>query len=333
LTAEERKGLAKRNTENPEAHRLYVQGRYYLYKKTTEDWKKSLECFREAIRLDPNYASAYAGLADTYQRLGEGIIDPSETRPKARAAALKAVQIDDSLPEAHFALASSLLLEWDWSSAEKELNRALALRPTNGEAYQPYIRYLLARGRADEAVAEGKRVLEFNPASLILNADYGNQLYLARRYQEAIAQLRKTIELEPNYAAAHTRLGLVYLQVGRHEEAIAELKKGQALDNSPQRWGRLAILGYAYGLAGKPREAREVLHTLEVLSKQSHVSTFGFTLVHIGLGEKEQALQWLEKSFAKHNPEMAFLKLNPALDSLRSDPRFADLVRRMGIPD
>jgi len=333
LTAEERKGLAKRGTENAEAHRLYVQGRYHYHKKTTEGWKKSLECFEEAIRLDPNYASAYSGVADIYHRLGEGIMPAREARPKAKAAALKALELDDSLPEAHMALANSLLLDWNWAAAESEFSRAIALRPIDGEAYQPHIHYLLARGRPDEAVAEGKRVLELNPVSLILNADYGNQLYLAGHYEEAISQLRKTLELDPNFAPAHARLGLVYLQVEKYDEAIAEFKKARALDNSPQKWGRLAILGYAYGISGRPSEARGVLDELEDFSRRHHVPPFSFALVHIGLGEKDQAFQWLEKSYAGHYPDMIRLKLNPTLDRLRSDPRFADLVRRVGIPN
>ncbi len=309
-----------------------MRGRFYWNKRTGDDLKKSIEYFNQAIAQDPSYALAYAGLADGYVVLpGNSATTPEEAFPKAKAAARKAVELDDSLAEGHTSLASVLAsYDWNWSEATKEFQRAIELNPNYPTVHHWYGDvYLVRMGRFEEAIAEVKRAQELDPLSQIINADVGDTYILARRYDQAIEQLRKTIEMDQNFFVAHWYLGIAYEMKGSFQEAIAEYQKARQLNDNPRV---LALLGHVYAASGQREEALRTLDQLKEIARQRYVSGFSFALVYAGLGEKDQALKWLEKSYQDRAQELTRLKVDPQLDNLRSDPRFADLVRRMGLP-
>jgi TolB-like protein/DNA-binding winged helix-turn-helix (wHTH) protein/Tfp pilus assembly protein PilF len=327
LTGDEKKRLTKRYTENGEAYQLYVTGRYYAHTRSGKGSQKSIELFEQAIKRDPNYAPAYAGLALTYSVLGyAGLLPPKEARQKEEWAALKAMEIDDTLAEAHVAMAHLRALDLNWSASEEECRRALELNPNSAEVQGSYGHQLIVLGRLGEGMLHLKRAQELDPLSLELGADIGRALYISRQYDRAIEQFQKTIEMDPNFAPAHTRLGLAYLAKGMYEEAIAEYEKAKAID---ERSRRAANLGYAYGVAGKKDEALKVLDELKERAKQADVSPYDFALIYMGLGDKDQAFVWLEKTYEERPDILEYIKLDPKFDSLRSDPRFTDLLRRM----
>jgi len=325
LTGEERESLTKHYTANIEAYHLYLKGRYFLNKSTEDDFRRSIEYFQQALEKDPHYALAYAALADSYAQLGNyGLISMKESHPRAREAATRALEIDDKLGEAHASLAFTLTnYYWDWAEAEKQFKRAIELNPNYAMAHNWYSQYLAFMGRPDEAIREAKRAQEIDPISLFNNSTIGFVLYLARQYDQAIAAAQKTLELDPNFAVAHMIIGLSYLQKKMYEESISELQK--AKNNPDSR----ALLGYAYAVAGKRSEARKILEELDQLSKQKYVASAPVAIIYIGLGEKDQALQWLEKAYDERLWEMGMLKVAPVFDPLRSDPRFAVLLRRV----
>jgi TolB-like protein/Flp pilus assembly protein TadD len=332
LTGEEKNRLAKRHTENTEAYQLYLKGRYFWNRRTQEGIKKAVEFFQQAIEKDPNYALAYAGLADSYNVLAVfSELPPKEAYPKAKAAAMKALEIDDTLAEAHTSLASVRLRhDWDWLGAEGEFKRAIKLNPSYATARYWYALYLAQMGRFDEAIAEAKRAQEVDPVSLVTNYHVGAILYYARQYDKAIEQLRMTLELDPNFAVAHTFLGRAYRQKGMYEEAIAEFQKAITLAGVSSN--RLGELGHAYAVSGNRGEARKALDELKELSKRRYVSPYAMALLYIGLDEKDQALKWLGKAHEERISSLDTLKVNPMFDTLCSDPTFADLLRRMGLP-
>jgi serine/threonine protein kinase/Flp pilus assembly protein TadD len=332
LTGEEKKRLSKRYTENIEAYQLYLKGRYFWNKRTEKDMRKSLEYFQQAIEKDPNYALAYAGLADSYNMLARFDALPSkEGFPRGKAAALKALGIDGTLAEAHTSLAHArLFYDWDWSGAERELKRAIELNPNNTSAHQWYTSYLSAMGRHDEAIARAKRAQELDPLSLVINTMVGRTFYFARQYDQAIEQFRKTLELDPNFALAQHFLGQAYEQKGMYDEAFAVFQKGITLSGG--RSQMVAFLGHAYAVSGKRGEALKTLDELKELSKRRYVGPYNVALVYAGLGEKDQAFEWLQKGYEERSSELLWLAVIPGFDSLRSDPRFADLLRRMGLP-
>jgi serine/threonine-protein kinase len=331
LTGEEQKQLAKGNTQNTEAYQLYLKGRYYWNKRTGEAFKKSIEYFNQAIERDPNYALAYAGLADTYNLIPNySAGSPQEFFPKAKAAAMKALEIDDTLTEAHTSLGDILFVyDWNFAGSSRELQRAIELNPNYATAHHWYGENLGNLGRFDEGLAELKRAQELDPLSLIINADIGEVYIWARQYDKAVEQLRKTIEMDQNFYYAHWHLGLAYESKGSFQEAIAEYQKALQLEDDP--WVR-ALLGHAYAASGKRDEALKVLNQLKETSKQRYVPAYGIAVVYAGLGEKDEAFRWLEKSYQDHANDLVILKVDPLLDSLHSDPRFADLVRRVGLP-
>jgi eukaryotic-like serine/threonine-protein kinase len=330
LSGEEKKRLTKRYTDNGEAYQLYLMGRSYLHTRSDKGLQKSIELFEQAIKKDPNYAPAYAGLSLTYQTLGfTGLLPAKEARQKQEWAALKAMEIDDMLAEAHVAVALVRRLDLNWSASEEEGKRALELDPNSVGAHVTYAYHLAWLGRLDEAMPHVKRAQELDPLSLITSADIGNMFYCSRQYDRAIEQFQKIIQMDPNFAPAHTRLGMVYLEKGMYEEAITEHKKAIALDDSPGRWGRTALLGHAYAVAGRKAEAQKILDDLKGLSKQRDVSPYNFALIYMGLGDKDQAFVWLEKTFEERPDILYDIKVGPRFDSLRSDPRFTDLLRRM----
>ncbi len=334
LTSHERKRLTKRYTQNAEAYQLYLKGRYHWNRRTEEGLKKGIQYFEQAIAKDPGYALAYAGLADCNALFGCGGyagLAEKEAMSKASAAAGTAREIDDTLAEAHTSVAFvKFRFEWNWPEAESEFKRAIELNPKYPTARHWYATYLMAMGRSEEAFAEIKRAQELDPLSLTISAGVGRLLGVARQYDRAIEQLQKTIEMDPNFVRARFDLGLMYAESGRYDEALAEFQS--AINVSGSTIEILPALGFTYGLAGKRTEALKVLEDLNEQSKRRHVSAFLIAVVYIGLGEKNQALDWLEKAREEHNNSLPFLNVDPLFDSLRSDARFQDLLRRIGLP-
>ncbi len=328
-------GLAKRYTESNEAYQLYLRGRFYWNKRNEEGLQKALQYFQQAIERDPNFALAYSGLADTYNLLGGpeagGDQPPNEMLPKAKAAALKALEIDETLAEPHVSLAhTKYFYDRDWAGAEREFKRALELNPNYSVAHHWYAIYLTALGRHSEALAEIRRAHELDPLSLSINAWLGRILALAGQPDQAIEQLRKTLELDPNFVLVHLRLGFVYEEKGMYEEAISEFE--QVLKLTGGRYLGIASLAHAYALAGKREEAQKYLADLLQLAKQRYVSPASIAMVYIALGDKDQAFVWLEKANDIRDLNVVRIKYDPRYASLRGDPRFNDLVKRMGIP-
>jgi tetratricopeptide (TPR) repeat protein len=329
--ADEQK-VTKNYTENPEAYQLYLKGRFYWNKRTGEALKKSIEYFNQAIERDPSYALAYSGLADAYVVLpGNSATSPQEAYPKAKVAAKRALELDDQLAEAHASLAHALFLyDWNFSEADKEYRRAMALNPNYPTAHHWYGDvYLVRMARFEEAITEVKRAQELDPLSQIINADVGDTYFIARQYDQAIEQLHKTVEMDQNFYVAHWYLGIAYEMKGSFQEAIAELLKARQLNDNPRV---LALLGHVYAASGDREGALRTLDQLKQIAQQRYVSGFSFALIYAGLGEKDQAFQWLEKSYQDRAQELTRLRVDPQVDSLRADPRFAGLVRRVGLP-
>lgn len=338
LTVDEKKRLTKRYTENTEAYQLYLRGRYYENKFFNEAAiRGAIEYFQQAIDCNPTYALAYAGLADCYIRLSHTNVTPSKDGfAKARAAVMKALEIDDTLAEAHISLARiKSTFDWDFPTAEKEYKRAIDLNPNYATAHHSYGRHLMIMGRLDEAAVEIRRAYELDPLSLIINADLSAPLFFAQQYDRAIESLRKTIEMDPNFALAHFRLGLAYEFKGRYEEAIAEYQRGIELSASrAESPGISAVLARAYAASGRGDQARDILNRLKEQSQRSYVSPCDIAEVHAALGEDDQAFEWLEKAYDARSSDLRFLKVSQSFtDSLRLDPRFTDLLRRVGFAE
>jgi tetratricopeptide (TPR) repeat protein len=331
LSGEQKKRLAKRNTEDPEAYQLYLKGRYYWNKRSAEGLKKAVECFQQGIDKDPNYAQAYAGMADCYSSLGTySVLAPRDTFPKAKAAALKALALDDSLAEAHLALAFVLhLFEWDWSDAEKKFKRALQLNPANAETHHWYAWYLMRVGQVKEGLAEMKLAQEMDVLSLPINSSLGTAFFYAREYDRAVEQLLKALEMDPNFAEAHRALGETYQARAQYDDAIAEYQRASILSGGSAPI--VAHLGNVYAAAGKKGEARKLLSELQQLGKRTYVSAYDMASIHVGFGDREQAFEWLEMAYGERSYLLAEIKNDPRMDSLRSDPRFIDLLRRIGL--
>jgi serine/threonine-protein kinase len=332
LSSADENRLTKRYTENPEANELYLKGLFYWNKRTGDGAKKAIEYFQQAIEKDPNYALAYAGLADVYPALTFfADTPPQESFPKAKAAAKRAVELDETLAEAHTSLAATLFYyDRNFPEAEREFRRAIELNPNYATAHHWYgLTYLARMERFDEAIAELKRAQELDPLSLVISADLGNTYIQAHQYDKAIEQLRKTIEMDQSFYFAHWQLGVAYEMKGDFQNAIAEYQKARQLNDDP--WV-LALLGHVSAATGRRDEALKILDKLKQISKQRFVYAYGFAVVCAGLGEKDQAFQWLEKSYQDREPRITRIKVDPLLDNLHSDPRFADLVRRVGLP-
>jgi serine/threonine protein kinase/Flp pilus assembly protein TadD len=332
LSSADENRLTKRYTENPEANELYFKGLFYWNKRTGDGAKKAIEYFQQAIEKDPNYALAYAGLADAYPALTFfADTPPQESFPKAKATAKRAVELDETLAEAHTSLASALFFyDRNFPEAEREFRRAIELNPNYATAHHWYgVTYLARMERFDEAIAELKRAQELDPLSLIISADFGNTYIQAHQYDKAIEQLRKTIEMDQSFYFAHWQLGVAYEMKGDFQNAIAEYQKARQLNDDP--WV-LALLGHVSAATGRRDEALKILDQLKQISKHRFVYAYGFAVVYAGLGEKDQAFQWLEKSYQDREPRITRLKVDPLVDNLHSDPRFADLVRRVGLP-
>ena len=332
LTSQEQAALTSVKVVNPEAYEDYLKGRYFWNKRTADGLKKAIDYFDQAIEKDPNYAQAYSGLADSYALLGDwqyGVLAPKEAFPRAKAAATKALELDNTLGEAHTSLAFSLdLFDWDWHSADREFRRAIELNPGYATAHHWYAWHLSEMGRNSDAIAEMRKAENLDPLSLIISADVAEILLVAHSYDEAIQQSRKTTDMDPNFAVAHYELGQAFVQKHMYNEAITELRK--AIELSGGSTTCTSNLAYAYAVAGRRNEALKIMKDLTNRSNHVFSNAPEIALIYVGLDEKDQAMTWLEKAYAEHfNPSVL---LRPAFDPLRSDPRFQNLVRRIGFP-
>jgi TolB-like protein/Tfp pilus assembly protein PilF len=333
LSGEAQRRLVKSDSTNPEAYQFYLRGRYFWNKRTPDGIKRAFEQFQQAIERDPNFALGYVGLADSYTALTfYSLAAPDETMPKAKESAAKALALDDTVAEAHASLAHiSMNYYWDWSTAEKEFKRSIELKPDYATAHQWYaIHYLTATGRLEEALQEMKKALELEPASLVMNTFMGATLYYAGRYDEAIDQCRRTIEMDPNFAVAHWHLGLAYEEKQVFDAAIEEFQRAISLSaGSPLM---IAALGHAYAKSQNTYEANKTLGELSELSKQQYVSPYEVAAIYVALGKNEEAFRSLEKAYTEHAFHLVNLNVSPRFKSIRSDPRFQDLARRVDLP-
>jgi eukaryotic-like serine/threonine-protein kinase len=327
LTDAERKAIATRPTENTEAYQLYLKGRFFWNKWSPEASQKAIEYFQQAIDKDPGYALAYAGLADTYiSQAWFGEVAPRVVVPRAKAAAMKALDINDGVAEAHVSLGfANCIYDWDWPAAARHFERALALSPGYATAHSWHAAYLAALGRSDEALTEAKRAFDLDPASPGMNQLMGIQFLYARRFDEAIEQFGKALEMD--YHDAHLGLGQAYAAKGMYREALVEFGKYSELDRGTPR--SIAFLGYAHARLKERGEALRALDQLMVLSNQRYVSAASFALVYLGLGDKEQALTWLERAYDERSVSLPYIKVSPFWDALRGDPRFEALAEKM----
>lgn len=329
LTGFEQDRFTKRYTENTEAYQLYLRGRYFWNKRTGESLQKGIEYFTQAIEKDSHYSLAHAGLADSFIILGNfGLLPPNEAYPKARAAAEQALKVDPDLAEAQVSLAFvKSLFERDWPGAEAGFRRAIELNPNYGPAHQWYGVSLAGAERLDEAVAELRRAQQVDPQSLTISAVVGWMLYLARDYDKAIAQEKTVLEMDANFALAHRYLALAYEQKGMHTEAIAEFQSAKSLSGArPLDSGSL---GHAYAVAGRTAEARKILKEVNDRSPHVYFPAYDIALIHVALGEKDLAFEWLEKAFQERSPWLIHLRVDPRFDPLRSDKRFTTLLNRI----
>ena len=329
LTGEQEKLLAQQDTQNSEAYQLYLQGFYFLNKSTEEGYRKALDYYQQSVEKDPGYALGWAGIGRAYNLL-ESIssLSPTEGNSKAKTAALKALEIDDSLSEAHGVLANIHFHEWDWSGAEREDRLALRLDPNSTQAHYLYGIRLNAAGRHEEAVAELRRALELDPLSLRNNTELGLALYSSGRTDVAIEQLHKTLELDPGHASAYNRLGMAYLAKGLVEEALSSVQMAITLEDDP---GPNSNLAWVYAQSGREREAGRILETAQQLADQGEYSALGIASIHAALDEKDEAFAWFDKAIEEHGTPVRFLQTDRRLDSLHDDPRWTDLLQRMNL--
>jgi tetratricopeptide (TPR) repeat protein len=332
LNQQEKAALEKSNVVNPDAYEAYLKGHYFWNKRTGEGLQKAIDYFNRAIDKDQNYPQAYVGLADTYALAGDweyGILSPQDAFTRAKAAATKALTLDDSLGEAHTSLAFAFdLYDWDWGAAENQYKRAIALNPGYATTHHWYAWHLMVVGRTVEGIAELRKAQSLDPLSLIISADLADALCIAHRYEESVQQSRKTLDMDPNFAVAHYQLGQAFQQMHMQSASIAELQK--AIELSRGNAAFESNLAYAYAVSGRKDEAIRIAKDLE--SGQGHRSAAdaNIALIYVGLGDNDQAMIWLNKAYqARFNPSIL---LRPAFDPLRSNPRFQDLLHRIGLP-
>ena len=332
LTRAEKKRLTRRHTDDAEAYRLYLKGRHHWSRWTEEGFYKAIEYFQQAVVRDPSYALAYTGLADSYVLLGwNSYLPPKDAFPKGKVAAMTALQLEPDLGEAHTPLAAVLwLFDWKWQEAQTEFQRSLELSPTYPTANHWHAEYVMTMGRQLEAIAKMKNSQELDPLSLIINVAIGWASYMARQYDEAVEQLLRTIELDPNYPVTYWILGLLYRKTGRYELAITEGEKGVNLSGGSPLMR--AALAHSYGESGRAKEALQLLDDLTKLAKHKYVAPYFFAGIYIGLGEYDRAIEYLEKSYEEHSHWLIYLHIDPSMDGLRDNPRFQDLLKRVGLP-
>jgi len=323
--------VAKTYTANAEAYQLYLKGRYHVLKLTLSEIQTGISYFQQAIAVDPSYALAYVGLADAYRSALAGDMPPTELLPKAKAAAQKAIEIDDTLADAHAELGFIIFwYDWDWTAAENQYKRALELDPNGADTHLFYAHLLSNTGRHAEALAEVKRARELDPLNLRTNALEGQFLIHAGRANDALARLQKTFEMDPNYYFAHLFASSAYIDKGMFPEAIAQAQRAREL-SGPTNSHPMAFLGYALAKSGKQAEARAVLAELLKSSSERYVSPYNLALIYSGLGERDEALSWLERAYEHRDQKIVFLKVEPKWDNLRADPRFNSLLKRMNL--
>jgi len=332
LTGDQKQRLTKRYTEDAEAYRLYLKGRYHWNKRSADGFLKAVEYFRQALDKDPAYSLAYAGLADSYAYLPFfHVVPPREAMPKAKTAAAKAVEIDDHLAEPRVSLGYvSFTYDGDWSAAGKHFEQALALNPAYTGAHTFYAFYLSSLGRSEEALAVAKRAVDRDPASPAVSHSLAVQLYLARQFDQAIEQAHNTLELDARFAISYQVLGEVYLSKGMYREALLALEQFSALSRSSAT--SRALLAYSHARLGEHSAALRIIEELTAASKHSLVPALLFALIYAALDDQDQAFSWLEKAYEERFYRLAYLKVEALWDPLRSDSRFADLLRRVGIP-
>jgi len=334
LTPEDRERLAKAPAVSPEAYENYLKGLYYWNKRSDENLAKAIGYFEHAARLDPQYALAYAGLSDCYAIISAeifGTMPAPEAAPKAKAAALRALELDPTLAQAQTSLATvKFNYDWDWSGASEGFERAIGLNPSYATAYQRYSLYLIAMGRVQDSFAQIQKARELDPLSISINFSLGWRLYMARQYDRAIAQLQSTLEMDPTYELPHLVVGQAYGQKGNYSLAIPELEK--AVELSHRTPLMLSALAHGYARSGNRKAAEALLTELQTKSTSQYVSPYYFAVVYVGLGKNEQAIDWIEKAFADRSNGLVFLQMEPELDPLRSNPRFLDLQQKLGFP-
>lgn len=334
LSSSEEQRLARPPTKSLEAYDLYLKGRYFWNKRLPEKLKVGIEHFKQAIAKDSGYALAYAGLADSYTILGNfNVLPPDETYPQAKAAALKALEFDENLAEAHASLGFAVMsYDWDWMQAERELQRAIAINPNYATARSWYALLLTVTGRFDEAAPVRSKALALDPRSPVINTDIGLTLYFGRKYDDAITQFKKTLDIDPTFALAYIPLGGAYAQKKMYAEAINAYQKftiGLALAHLSHPIP-LAGLGYVYAVLGRKEDALNMLELLEEMAKEGrYVAPYWMSILYMGLGEREKAFDWLEKAYAGRDGSMIFLPVDPVFDSVRSHPRYTTLMRKL----
>jgi serine/threonine-protein kinase len=322
----------RRHTQDLQAYTLYLKGRFHWSKRTEEELNRGIDYFEQAIARDPGYALAYAGVADCYNMLGfYCALPPGDSFPKAKSNAVKALELNDGLAEAHTSLAfATLLYDWDWSSAEKGFLRAIDLKPDYPTSHHWYSEYLLLMGRTDEALAAARTVLESDPLSLLINTLMGWAYYYSRDFDCAVTKLEEVLELEPQFVPAHLWLGLAQLQRSESDRAVATFQKAVEIsEDSPLMF---CGLGRAYAVSGKASDAEMVLDWLEVEKARSYVPSYYVAAIHAGLGRTDETFAWLDKARDRHDHWLVYLNVDPIWDGLRADPRFAELARRIGLP-
>jgi TolB-like protein/Tfp pilus assembly protein PilF len=328
----ERDNLLRRGTENAQAYQLYLRGRFFWHKRTAEALTTGLDHFNQAVQHDPNYAIAHTGVSDSYTLLVvREAITPEDGFAKAKAAAVKALEIDPHLAEAHASLGHALLHNFEWKESERELRTAMRLNARYASAHHWYSEYLTAIGRFEESIEELSLAGELDPLSLIIRADLGRAFYYARKYDRVFEHERGTLEMDPTFWLSHLNLGRSFTQKGMHEEAIGEL--GKALKLLPENTEILSFLSFAYAAAGKWEEAQEQLEYLDRRAEREYIPPYHFAIIHTGLRNNDQAFHWLETAFEKRAVDLFTLKIEPMFDTLRGDPRFAELLLKIGFPN
>jgi serine/threonine protein kinase/tetratricopeptide (TPR) repeat protein len=336
LTSEEKTRLAKSSATNPEAYQLYLRGRYHANQTTEAELRKSIEYFQQAIDKDPSYALAYAGLADSYSALGGGwmYLPPTDTLPKAKAAAEKALELDDTLAEAHAALAYATFFNWDWPGAEREFKRAIELNPNSALSHARYGECLKTRLRFNESIAEAQRALELDPLSPDTFSQLGNFHLMTRRYDESIAQFQKALDLNPNLPVVRAMLGMAYAMKRMYPQALAEYDKIADQDKVTAAGNQFAagMLGWIYAVSGRRTDALKIAQEFKDLSAHTYVDFYWSGVIYAGLGDKDDAFRLLEKSYQEHAATLPYLAVDPFWYGMHSDPRYDDLLRRIGLP-
>ncbi len=330
LSPDEQARLAGARQVDPEAYNLYIKGRHFWARRDIPSVRKSIDYFQDAIRRDSNYAAAYSGLADAHLSL-RAVEAPSAMIPTVKSAALKALALDDSLAEAHTSLGyAKLIYDWDFPGAESELRRAIDLNPGYSQAHHWYSHLLAASGRTDESLAESRQALTLDPLSPAMDSHLGWHFVFAREYPEAVNHLAKAIELNPAFGLSYRFLGWAYEQQGRYADALQEMRKGEELISGSTITGDI---GHVYAVSGDTSEAERALGELQRKSEHKYVSAFDVAVVYVGLGRADEAFDWLEKAYRERADWLVYLRIDPRLDPIRSDSRFEDLARRVGIPD